>query len=156
MYIMGIKSPMRYSIDLAQNHKVCESNYEKLLHLLPLDAGENFTLNISLNKHEFQVLFHIRERCPYTTLVDISFQSDWGAWIAPPEMQIRIYHDVRMAEVANTTGQRQLAPRYSYPNTSMHQPDEKQQLNQFLSDCLDLCRKGGEILEISPLLFDDV
>ena len=151
---MGIKSLSRYSIDLAENHRVCESNYEQLLHLLPLDAGENFILNISLAQHNCQVIFNIRERCPYTTLVDISFKSDWGSWIAPPEMQIRIYHDVRMVEVANITGQRQLAPRYNYPNPHMYQPDEKQQLNQFLADCLDLCRKGGEVMEISPLLYD--
>ncbi|WP_461535909.1 DUF1249 domain-containing protein [Spongorhabdus nitratireducens] len=146
---MNTNPAARYIIDLPRHHDVCEANYDKLTHLLPLEAGEHFALNIILSQHTFQVRFTVRERCPYTTLVDISFDSCWGGWITPPKLQVRIYHDVRMAEVANIDGKRQLSPRYGYPNPQMHQPDEKFQLNRFLSDCLDLCRKGGEMLEIS-------
>ena len=62
-----------------------------------------------------------------------------------PRMTIRLYHDARVAEVLSTQDIRQVKPRYEYPNTQMHQQDEKQQTNQFLNEWLHLCLHLGQV-----------
>lgn len=62
-----------------------------------------------------------------------------------PRMTIRLYHDARMAEVLSTQDIRQVKPRYDYPNSQMHQQDEKQQTNQFLNEWLHLCLRLGQV-----------
>ena len=65
-------------------------------------------------------------------------------------MTVRLYHDASLAEVVGSevTGyqkHRYLLPRYSYPNSAMHQRDEKSQLNQFLGEVLSLCLAEGRV-----------
>jgi uncharacterized protein YqiB (DUF1249 family) len=67
------------------------------------------------------------------------------ASILHPKMTIRLYHDVRMAEVISNQDIRQIKPRYDYPNSKMHLPDEKEQINQFLKEWLQLCLKLGQV-----------
>jgi len=62
-----------------------------------------------------------------------------------PRMTIRLYHDARMAEVLSTQDISQVKPRYDYPNSQMHQQDEKQQINQFLNEWLHLCLRLGQV-----------
>jgi uncharacterized protein YqiB (DUF1249 family) len=67
------------------------------------------------------------------------------AHILHPKMIIRLYHDARMAEVISNQDIRHVKPRYDYPNTQMHLPDEKQQISQFLKEWLQLCLKLGQV-----------
>ncbi len=60
-------------------------------------------------------------------------------------MEIRLYHDARMAEVISSQDIHQVKPRYDYPNKHMHQQDEKQQINQFLNEWLHLCLEHGQV-----------
>jgi hypothetical protein len=60
-------------------------------------------------------------------------------------MSIRLYHDARMAEVNSSQNIRWIKPRYDYPNKKMHLPDEKQQINQFLKEWLQLCLQQGQV-----------
>lgn len=62
-----------------------------------------------------------------------------------PRMSIRLYHDARMAEVISSQDIHQVKPRYDYPNKHMHQQDEKQQINQFLNEWLQLCLTYGQV-----------
>jgi len=62
-----------------------------------------------------------------------------------PKMTIRLYHDARMAEVISNQDIRQVKPRYDYPNSKMHLPDEKEQINLFLKEWLQLCLKLGQV-----------
>lgn len=65
--------------------------------------------------------------------------------ILRPKMTIRLYHDARMAEVISNQDIKQVKPRYDYPNSKMHLPDEKEQINQFLKEWLQLCLKLGQV-----------
>lgn len=60
-----------------------------------------------------------------------------------PKMMVRLYHDARMAEIISNQGVKQIKPRYDYPNKKMHLPDEKQQINFFLKEWLQLCLQLG-------------
>ena len=55
------------------------------------------------------------------------------------------FSDARMAEVISSQGIQQVKPRYDYPNKHMHQQDEKQQINQFLNEWLQLCLAHGQV-----------
>lgn len=61
-------------------------------------------------------------------------------------IEIRLYHDVRMAEVCAAQQISMLQPRYDYPNQKMHHRDEKEQVNLFLADWLRFCLKHGTSL----------
>ena len=58
-------------------------------------------------------------------------------------MTVRLYHDVRSAEVIECEGKRAFASSYVYPNPQMRQPDEKAQLNRFLAEFLNACFRYG-------------
>ncbi|XQW84182.1 DUF1249 domain-containing protein [Thalassotalea piscium] len=64
--------------------------------------------------------------------------------ILKPKMVIRLYHDARMAEVISNQDIAQVKPRYDYPNKKMHLPDEKQQINLFLKEWLQLSLQLGQ------------
>jgi len=89
----------------------------------------------------------IKEVTRYTTLVNIQQQiipSAYGEILAP-SMLVRLYHDARMAEVNACQHISYIKPRYDYPNKKMYHPDEKQQINQFLKEWLQLCLQQGQI-----------
>ena len=62
-----------------------------------------------------------------------------------PSMVIRLYHDARVAEVISSQDIQQVQPRYDYPNVQMHHPDEKEQMNLFLKEWLQLCLRLGYV-----------
>lgn len=51
---------------------------------------------------------------------------------------VRMYHDMRLAEVVSVSGRRVGLASYEYPNDKMFQPDEKAQQNLFLAELLGL------------------
>ena len=86
------------------------------------------------------------EACPYTTVLQV--RQELGLpWLPAPKLEVRVYHDARMAEVVGAEQARRLLAIYPYPNQAMHQPDEKNQLNQFLGEWLSHCLACGHELE---------
>ena len=71
-------------------------------------------------------------------------------WLPLPHMEVRVYHDARMAEVVGAENARRFRSIYTYPNAAMHQPDEKTQLNLFLGEWLGHCLACGH--ELQPVL----
>lgn len=136
---------LRYRVDLKKYLADCEANYVRMLRLFPaIDHQEELLL--ALGEGEKTLSFQVLERTPYTTLVSIVQEVEGGScadWLLPLRLKVRLYHDVRMAEVVNWLGQRQLQPRYEYPNKHMRQPDEKAQWNSFLADWLSYAIHHG-------------
>lgn len=60
-------------------------------------------------------------------------------------LDVRLYHDASLAEVIGSQGYRRVLPRYDYPNTEMHLPDEQFQHNHFLGELLENCLLHGRI-----------
>jgi len=98
----------------------------------------------------------INEVTRYTSLVTISqdinasFTSKSSNELAltkllQPRMVMRLYHDARVAEVISSQDIHHVKPRNDYPNVLMHLPDEKQQINQFLKEWLQLCFELGQV-----------
>ncbi len=66
-----------------------------------------------------------------------------AAHFSSPEMIIRVYHDAKTAEVTSYQNHRYFKAVYPVPNPFMYQCDEKEQLNLFLAEWLNLCINEG-------------
>jgi uncharacterized protein YqiB (DUF1249 family) len=152
----------RYKIDLRALHALCEANYARVLRLFPDYESRNATqFSVGAAKIHIDVL----ERSRYTTLFRLrcyragvemesiaettagsreSAESDQAGWLAPLKLEARAYHDAGMLEVVAFQSGGKTQGRYTYPNPSMHQQDEKRQQNSFLADWLSHCLHHGE------------
>jgi len=157
----------KYHPRLSTLMNLCEINYMLLVRLLASNNNEeavgderNFLISDFLS-YSIKTL----EITRYTSLVSIcqelpntkqeSVKHDINSTkndiksqfshLLHPKMTIRLYHDARMAEVISNQDIRQVKPRYDYPNSKMHLPDEKEQINQFLKEWLQLCLKLGQV-----------
>ncbi|MGM0525699.1 MAG: DUF1249 domain-containing protein [Pseudomonadota bacterium] len=133
----------QYVVDVAALHQLHERNYAGLVNLLP-DAAD---VPVTIRAGQFLTFeLTIKSESRYTTDVDIVQQpSHWAANYLQASLEVRLYHDVRMAEVIASQGVRRLAVHYQQPNQDMRHRDEKFQVNQFLADWLTLCREQGQL-----------
>ncbi|WP_255388605.1 DUF1249 family protein [Photobacterium atrarenae] len=132
----------RYTVDLAGIMRLYETNYAKLLPLLPKSDQVGDVCVYQVRDLEYQLA--ITESTRYTTLVELWQRSDGElpSYLIP-RLTVRLYHDARVAEVCTAQQISRLKPRYDYPNLRMHQQDEKYQVNRFLGDWLAYCLKHG-------------
>lgn len=147
---MAVKSSReRYRVDLPGLQATCAANYARLMRLLPRmrEAVDGCRVALSQGERLLGVLnLDVLENCPYTTTLQLS--QDAGLPGLPmPRLEVRVYHDARMAEVVASDRVRYLRSWYHYPNHAMHQPDEKAQLNLFLGEWLGHCLACGHDLQ---------
>ena len=154
----------KYQPRLSSLMNLCDTNYMLLLKILAdkTSVGEQQCFFIS---DFLSYTVTIKEVTRYTSLINIAQDANLtfksGAFklnsnelinLFRPSMIIRLYHDARMAEVISSQDIRQIKPRYDYPNIKMHHPDEKQQINLFLKEWLQLCLRLGQVnLSLSNL-----
>lgn len=129
-----------YKPDLSRHLSQCEANYARFMRLFPamrdMQAEERFEFHV----HRYgdvskPVVITVKERGPYTNLLDIREQSA----VHPSldlHMQVRVYHDAQLAEVVQMQRKRVLESRYKIPNKQMYQSDEKSQCNVLIGECL--------------------
>ena len=142
----------RYIPDLVDAMADCDANYIRLMKLHGWNLEKDhllFAIPLGGNGgEEAQVEIRVVERCPYTTMLVLSVGSpridDWIKW---PVLEIRVYHDLRTAEVVSYANHRQIQYRYEYPNPCMYQPDEKSQTNKYLGELLTFCINHGHSVE---------
>ena len=142
-----------YQPNLVSLMTLCANNYMLLLKILANKKTLGETRHFFISDF-LAYSVTIKEVTRYTSV--ISFEQEClshslknipgiVANALHPRMTIRLYHDARMAEVLSTQDIRQVKPRYDYPNSQMHQQDEKQQTNQFLNEWLHLCLRLGQV-----------
>ena len=138
----------KYRPKLSTLMNLCDVNYMLLLKLMADKelAGQTRYFFISdFLSYELTV----NEVTKYTTLVTISQNAlvlgNHLSQLFNPKMSIRLYHDARMAEVISSQDISQVKPRYDYPNPHMHLPNEKEQINTFLKEWLQLCHQLGQV-----------
>ncbi len=140
----------RYQPNLVSLMTLCANNYLLLSKLLADKISLNEQRHFFINKNLYYVTT-INEITRYTSLITIEQKLPNKTnnlkitQLFSPKMTIRLYHDARMAEVLSSQDIQQVKPRYDYPNSQMHQQDEKQQINQFLNEWLVLCLDMGEV-----------
>lgn len=142
----------RYRVDLIELQAACEANYARLMRLLPAMREAQGARRVALSQGERQLgvlALEVVESCPYTSTVQVR-QEHSLPWLPVPQLEVRVYHDARMAEVTGAQSARRFRGIYPYPNAAMHQPDEKTQLNVFLGEWLSHCLACGH--ETEPLM----
>lgn len=148
MTIQLVNRSNKYRPNLPDLMSLCSTNYVLSLRLLADKelAGEARHFFIS---DKLAYIIEVKEVTKYTSLINIVQQQvlEHSALntFAKPKMQVRLYHDARVAEVISSQGVSQVKPRYDYPNDQMHHPDEKLQINQFLKEWLQLCLEFGQV-----------
>ncbi len=130
----------RHVPDLPELHRTYETNYMALMKLLPANVEAARLYNIGLS---LQFAVSIIENTRYTTLLEISQYNEHLPDYLRSYMQVRLYHDARMAEVCVSQQISRLNPSYDYPNADMHQRDEKERCNHFLAEWLRFCLTHG-------------
>ncbi|PIE41746.1 MAG: hypothetical protein CSA49_01955 [Gammaproteobacteria bacterium] len=135
----------RYVPDLKGLLNDCEANYLRFLRLLPsLDETSEWSFAMEMPTAELsKVVISVVERSRYTTTVALCQASHMGEWVPEPSITVRLYHDVRVAEVLSYQKNHRIKPSYEYPNKKMYHRNEKAELNRFLGEWLDSCLKSG-------------
>ncbi len=128
----------KYVPKLANMHQVCELNYGRLLRLLPdCDTADlQYQFSVSQSLH---YTIKIIECSRYTSTLEMSQKSHGGFEFLRPVVQVRLYHDAKMAEVLSAQNIGSLKPSYQYPNIKMYQKNEKEMVNLFLAEWLQFC-----------------
>ncbi len=135
---MGLVNPVNKSICLEQ---ICESNYQKLLRLIP----DLFTFKetaIGLAAHNTMLHLKVIEHTPYTMTVELSycFNKNLEEFLEPA-VNIRIYLDAQLAEVISDHARASVAQVFKDPGLSREIMNYKWRLNYFLQKWLDHCLK---------------
>lgn len=134
------RSRDRYTVDLVDLHSLCEANYARLRQI--------FRDYEQCNAREFTVKgarihLEVIERSRYTTTFRLVQSGVLKLPAGTVRLDVRMYHDARMAEVVGFQSHQQIAGRYPYPNPQMYQRDEKQQQNQYVAELLSHCLAEG-------------
>jgi uncharacterized protein len=161
----------RYRVDLAAYMRTCDTNYIRLLKLIPiLESGRTRYFGAApaaLPSWEFligsegngrppiRIRLQLLEAFPYTSTLKIVAHGGFPAWSTAPVILLRMYHDAATAEPLSYQGHRQIPVRCEVPNTTMYHHDEKRQINEFLADWLRLCLRSGINTKTSQFLCID-
>lgn len=130
-----------YHHDLSGHLSLCETNFWRLKRLVPgMREGDGATIRIAGQITRIDVL----ENAAYTTTLRLTQAALAIVGAGVNRLELRVYHDAKMAEVARASGLTGFAGRYDYPNPDMFQPDEKEQINRFLAEWLSHCLNHGE------------
>lgn len=142
-------SKRRYVPDLKSDMAECDANYIRMLRLFPtLMEEDSLTFGIEgITEDGAVVTVSVGERCPYTTMLTVRVRNEEDKpWVKWPVLEVRMYHDVKSAEVVSFQRHRNFKYRYHTPNRHGYQPDEKSQINRFLGELLTFCARHGHSL----------
>ena len=130
-----------------------EMNYARIMQLIPDLPESGGAVLLSNNSNQGQIRIELVERSPYTSKLELIHQIPaLQGWIPDMRISVHVYHDAEVAEVVSYQSQHGFEARNDYPNPRMHHPNEKAELNRFLSDWLDHCLKqlaSGAMLAVS-------
>ncbi|MBF7071882.1 DUF1249 domain-containing protein [Glaciecola sp. MH2013] len=116
----------------------CEQNYAYALRLLPDCDSESLSYQFQIND-SLSYRITIIESTRYTSTIEMAQFTKNAPAFLQPLMEVRLYHDAKVAEVLSCQRISRLEPSYEYPNLNMHQRNEKQMVNIFLAEWLQFC-----------------
>ena len=120
---------------------ICESNYQKLLRLVPdlLSFKESAT---GIAHHQSNLYLKVLALSPYTMTIELShcFNTPSDSFVEPA-LHIRLYLDAQIAEVLNDHNRPHVTQVYKNPSLSTEIMNYKWRLNYFLQKWLDHCLK---------------
>lgn len=121
-----------------------EHNYGKLMLLLPEVDEVNLQYVFTI-KNTITYQITIKDAARYTTTIEIAQVEKYLPKFLKPSLTVRMYHDVRSAEVLSAQNIGRIKASYEYPNLHMHQKNEKFMVNVFLTEWLTFCLQQQNI-----------
>ena len=138
--------------DLGELMAIYECNYIRLRQLIPDLNAVAAVGGISMAAGALDLHLTVSERNRYTTTLTLTylFDDEHGQFPAP-DIQIRIYHDARLAEVISC-GRRRGVRGATYDSWRRdYNLDAKWRINRFLQKWLGYClRQGHRFRAIAP------
>ncbi len=119
--------------------KICESNYQKLLRLIP-NLYNIHTGAIGQYSNKPPLHLKIIERTPYTLTLQLTHCfPDAPDELFEPAVKIRLYNDAKLAEVLRDHNRIDVFKAFTDVSQSKKIMDYKWSLNYFLGKWLDYC-----------------
>jgi len=120
-----------------------ESNYRRL-GALAGELGNLEGLHRSSVQGDVELGLRVTERSPYTTMLELTYLfDDEPNGTTAPDMQIRIYHDARLAE-AHAWAHRHVHPLLSdWRQHAASELDQRWARNVMLNKWLEYCLERG-------------
>ena len=129
----------RYVPNLAEQQAESARNYVLLLRLLNV-MGDREEAVFGLPGQGRLVLTQT-SASRYTSFVTLApLQTD--SWLTVPQLDIRAYHDVKLAEIASIDGFRPIKGSHERHERDV-QVDEKRQIGRYLGEWLKYCLDAG-------------
>ncbi len=144
---MSFLNPLNKSYSL---EKICESNYAKLLKLLPdLLLLKHESVGYSVNNVGLQI--NLLGVSPYTLTLELNHRFNFTInQYTAPAIQVRLYLDMCLAEVLNDHDRVQVHKIFKDQSQSTDIMHYKWQLNYFLQKWLDHCLyKAQDITKVA-------
>lgn len=137
--------PRSHVTDLSRLQRDASANYLLLQRLWRNPESGTRLIGLRQQGHDLGYLRLRRlERSHWTEHLELQyFAQTEHPWLKPTHLQIRIYHDVKLAEVVSYQQHQPREGRYAYPNPAMFQPDEKVQVNALLLEWLKFTLQLG-------------
>jgi uncharacterized protein YqiB (DUF1249 family) len=140
----SVQKKQRYCPDPGQQLAMAAANYHRLQRLLgDIGSLEQSAYQLggeSSTKTELRIT--VIQRFTYTTTLELRQPEVLGG-IQKLALAVRLYHDMQLAEVVQSTGFGQYQGRYTLPEPHGYSVDEKAQLNRLLAEWLQQCLGHG-------------
>lgn len=138
---------MRHVPNLKRHHANCGLNYSLLVYLFKRfgQGNDHMQFVLPFGGQDCLVRMRVKSLGPYTGLVESQCSLFRGekTWLPLPAFTVRAYHDMQLAEITDETSSEFIKGAYPYPNPKMVQPNEREQLDQFLTEWLSYCLHNG-------------
>lgn len=129
--------------DLGELMAIYECNYIRLRQLLPQLASMGETAaSRTAGALDLQLIINERNRYTTTLTLTYQFEDELGRFLAP-DIQVRIYHDARLAEVLRCGRRRGLRDASYDSGRRDYTLDDKWRINRFLQKWLGYCLRQG-------------
>ena len=129
---------------------ICESNYHKLLRLIPGLPNLNKKAVGKASKNP-DLQLDIIERARHTLTIQLSHCFNQAPeCLMTPEVKVRIYLDAQLAEVLRDCAHSDVSSVFKDPGQAIEILDYKWRLNYFFEKWLDHCLQKNYQFQVNP------
>lgn len=145
-YLKGTQGQKVAPVDFPGFLTSCELNYHKFLGVFPsVQREETRIIEMHFTNHNSALLvLEVEERTSHTCKLSLRL-IDHNAYFDKAEMQIRVYHDMKVVEVLSVQSVDVRKSSIRKSSSGVLRPSERLQASTLLSDWLGHCLDFGTV-----------